>query len=244
MNQDGLDDALDQAAAIAAHPEWIRAAARPIVGLLPSTGPASVGRSRLGGEPDLPPGTPWPHHPGGPYRFVAQINFAEMWSRPAELPSKGLLSLFVADDDEQSVFWQEKHYTFAIFTPDPSGLVRHEPPPGLGAQPALAVRFLDPEIDLPRDDVQREDWPDGLAEPLVAWWRQQVTPHGAYLLGYPAVSTLAYDPTPGPEWISLLTLASVEELGWCWHDGDYLHVFIERERLARADFSNLAADAG
>ena len=69
-------------------------------------------------------------------------------------------------------------------------------------------------------------------------------PDEAYLLGYPGVSTLAYDPTPGPGWTSLLTLTSMKELDWCWHDGDFLHIFIERERLARADFTRLASDAG
>ena len=48
-------------------------------------------------------------------------------------------------------------------------------------------------------------------------------PATRYLLGYPLNSTLAYDPTPGPKWWSLLTLGSdFSGLDWCWHDGDWL----------------------
>ena len=64
------------------------------------------------------------------------------------------------------------------------------------------------------------------------------------LLGYPSVSSLGYDPTPGPKWLPLLTLTSHDHLEWCWHDGDYLFVFIERDRLAARDFSRLRSDAG
>lgn len=80
------------------------------------------------------------------------------------------------------------------------------------------------------------------------WWGSDVRQglcKDSYLLGYPGVSSLAYDPTPGPEWVSLLTFASDDGLEWCcWHDGDYLHVAIERDRIAKQDFSALASDAG
>jgi hypothetical protein len=65
-----------------------------------------------------------------------------------------------------------------------------------------------------------------------------------YLLGYPFNTTLAYDPTPGPEWRSLLTLSSDDELEWCWHDGDWLVTFIEQQRLHAGDFSQIKSDAG
>jgi len=42
----------------------------------------------------------------------------------------------------------------------------------------------------------------------------------------------------------LLTLRSLKQFDWCWHDGDRPMVFIERERLAECDFSRLKGDAG
>ena len=65
-----------------------------------------------------------------------------------------------------------------------------------------------------------------------------------YLLGYPSYYSLGYDPTPGPEWIALLTLNSWRALDWCWGDGNKLMVFIERARLAARDFSKLKTEAG
>jgi len=74
--------------------------------------------------------------------------------------------------------------------------------------------------------------------------RLQLHPGQGYLLGYPLNTTLGYDPTPGPEWRSLLTLCSDDELEWCWHDGDWLVTFIEEQRLRAGDFSQVKSDAG
>ncbi|MEL6177689.1 MAG: DUF1963 domain-containing protein [Myxococcota bacterium] len=43
---------------------------------------------------------------------------------------------------------------------------------------------------------------------------------------------------------TLMSLSSRDALNWCWHDDDHLMLFIERERLARGDFSNIRSDAG
>lgn len=69
-----------------------------------------VGASKMGGEPDLPPFTPWPHWKGAnghldtprPLHFLAQINFADAHAYlPGNpLPTSGLLSVFY-DADEQ-----------------------------------------------------------------------------------------------------------------------------------------------
>jgi len=64
------------------------------------------------------------------------------------------------------------------------------------------------------------------------------------MLGYPSHYSLMYDPTPGEDWVSLITLASYDEFEWCWHDADKLMVFIEKSKLEAKDFSNLKADAG
>jgi hypothetical protein len=72
----------------------------------------------------------------------------------------------------------------------------------------------------------------------------QLHPSERYLLGYPFNMTLAYDPTPGADWRSLLTVSSDDDLEWHWHDGDWLVTFIEEQRLRAGDFSQIRADAG
>jgi uncharacterized protein YwqG len=60
----------------------------------------SVGAAHSGGEPDLPPGTPWPMHhadPGIPLHFLFQLDLAALPDSPAraDLPPRGVLSFFL-----------------------------------------------------------------------------------------------------------------------------------------------------
>ena len=95
---------------------------------------------------------------------------------------------------------------------------------------------------LPRHEDLRDDWP--FDRDVLDQLTDAIDAPGEYLLGYPSFTSLAYDPTPGAEWISLLTVYSLDEFDWCWHDGDKLMVFIESEKLKKRDFSNLKSDAG
>ena len=56
----------------------------------------AVGASELGGQPDLPPNTPWPVKQGAPLSFAAQIRLEEVapYDTAHTLPPKGLLSFF------------------------------------------------------------------------------------------------------------------------------------------------------
>ncbi|MEZ4335409.1 MAG: YwqG family protein [Sandaracinaceae bacterium] len=246
-----MEQLLADSALVAEHADYVLSIVRPRIDVVPSILTAWPGSSRLGGDPDLPRGTPWPHHAGGPYRFVGQLNLEEV-AAEVQLPRCGLLSLFVADDPEQSFFWQDAGYALALHSPsaDPRELeVVHAPPEleWVGEVPRRRIELVH-GADVPHAVEQRDDWPhEDLPAALWRWWRgrgpsQRET--WGHLLGYPAVSSLAYDPTPGPEWLPLLSLSSVDELDFCWHDGNPLHVFIERERLAAGDFSSLRADAG
>lgn len=71
---------------------------------------AGAGRSRYGGSPDLPPGTPWPRSPaaddgsGEPLVFVAQVDLTALPPPPAWAPASlvrfdGMLALFVERED-------------------------------------------------------------------------------------------------------------------------------------------------
>lgn len=62
----------------------------------PSIDSPTAGASRLGGVPDLPPGTEWPTGPDAPLSFVAQINLADVAEvMPSSgLPASGLMAFF------------------------------------------------------------------------------------------------------------------------------------------------------
>ncbi len=66
-------------------------------------GAIPIGKSRLGGGPDLPEGSAWPEWRGVPLAFVAQIALDEMPAIPdSGLPGAGLLSFF--HEPEQRVW--------------------------------------------------------------------------------------------------------------------------------------------
>jgi uncharacterized protein YwqG len=78
-----------------------------------------LGDSKLGGQPDLPPETPWPAWRGAPMSFVAQVRLADLAPHPGagRLPPAGWLSFFY--DAEQQTFgadpedrggWQVFHF--------------------------------------------------------------------------------------------------------------------------------------
>lgn len=206
-----------------------------------------LGASKFGGSPDLAPGTPWPESPNGPYRFLAQIDCSELPEAVAGLPRAGLLSLFVGVDSEDGeFFWQSPGYVKAFLIPQGTQLVTVESPESVSWGESRAISFR-AGIDIPHDQYQVPDWPlehdYGLLEEYQNLRESlHVSPH--YLLGFPSHYSLGYDPTPGAEWQSLLTLDSDDDLVWEWHDADKLMILIERERLARHDFSSLKSDAG
>ncbi|QRG69055.1 YwqG family protein [Brevibacillus choshinensis] len=65
----------------------------------------AVGKSRLGGSPDLPPGWTYPTFHDEPLVFIGQLNLAEIQAIgvPNELPGHGLLYFFY-EAAEQSVY--------------------------------------------------------------------------------------------------------------------------------------------
>jgi hypothetical protein len=230
---------------LAGHQARLRALVRPAYDLIRAEAGAHAGRSRIGGSPDRPPGRPWPAHRLGPYRFLLQLDFGEVGAAATDLPTSGLLCLFVAEDLDGEHSWADEGYLHAEFH-DPStvDLRPQAPPESVRHGGAVSITFR-PTLDLPFDEYQRGGWVLDRDE-VQAYDALRDSLHGApdHLLGYPSHCSLAYDPTPGPEWLPLLTLSSDEGLEWFWHDGDRLMVFIERARLAVLDFSSLRADAG
>ena len=238
MQREDLQTLINTHSAFHTHRDYLHGIARPSVSIQIDTQGPNGHQSRFGGDPLVAPGFEWPLHPIGEYCFIGHIHFAEIVDRPKTLPDSGVLSLFHAQDEEGEVFWGNDGYVLGFYWPDPAVLVPMASPHG---KPAPARRLhLRGALDLPRHRELRNDWPfdvellDGLDDALA----------DDYLLGYPSHHSLAYDPTPGDAWCPLLTVQSHDAFNWCWHDGDKLMVFIEKERLAAHDFSRLKADAG
>jgi len=241
---------------IAKHSDFLLKHLRPSVEIILNKNTKTyLGCSRFGGTPDLPIGTEFPTYKKSnkvyPYRFIGQINFSDIPSEENGIPKNGLLSLFVADYiDDDGLWWGEEGYVYAIYTPDLTNLENISSPqdyPFMDAD-SVVIEFR-PTFDFPFDEYQVEDFPVDLikygTDEYNEYHKIRNFLHGEnYLLGYPSHCSLAYNPTPEGEWISLLTLNSDDNLKWCWHDGDYLMLFIKKEDLKKLNFSNLASDAG
>jgi hypothetical protein len=246
-------------APLGVHREWFHRVLRPAVDIVRVDEVARLAGSRLGGPPDLPADVEWPRHRKGPYRFLAQLDLAQipphhpaLGPYGARLPSEGLLSLFVADDPtgeldpEAEVYWGDPSYAIGrLFSPN-AQLAPRRPPPEVDFGTSRAIGFA-PAMDVPADQEQVDEWPFADDDAVVdAYEALRARMHGPdYLFGYPTHCSLAYDPTP-PDHVPLLTLASDDELSWCWHDGDCLMVFCEPRAVlaAQAGFFPLRADAG
>jgi uncharacterized protein YwqG len=245
-----IDDLLKtvELSKIKKHREFITQNVRPAVDIIKKKNAKPfLGSSRFGGKPDLPVGTKWPMYESLPYQFIGQINFSEISLKSNGLPPAGLLCLFVsyAPDDDAPIFWNDDGFIKAIFIPELTNLETVSPPPnfGLDDQPMVSLEFK-PTLDLPFDEEQVDTWPFDDEEQQV-YDKIRSSLHGDdYLLGYPSHCSLGYNPTPGTDWLSLLTVNSDDYLEWCWHDADCLMVFIEKEKLKKSDFSFLKSDAG
>ncbi|WP_083458547.1 DUF1963 domain-containing protein [Sandaracinus amylolyticus] len=238
-----------------AHTEWFRRWHRPAIAITTTTEEIRLGASRFGGVPDLPVDVEWPRHDKGPYRFLAQIDLADLPSRRASfaepwrdvLPSDGVLSLFVADDPTREmdprgeIFWGDPRYAVALLSAAHVESSPRQPPPEVDFGAPAAIAFT-PTIDIPRDEYQVRDWPFTTDE-HETYDVLRATLHGRdYLFGYPQHCTLAYDPTPTGQ-IPLLSLGSDDERAWYWHDGDCLMLFLEPGR-AHPGAISLGSDAG
>lgn len=226
------------------HRNYLSSLARPSVEIIAADVPAFMGCSKFGGSPDLPPDFEWPHHELGPCRFIGQLNLAGIPPGPHGLPIGGLLSFFYAHDEDGGSFWGDPDFVRCYRFADAGALKPVEPPAAvrLGATKTIQFQL---GADVPPWPSKKLNWPIDESQWDDYWeLRCRIHPGGQYLLGYPFNTTLAYDPAPGPEWCSLLTLSSDEQLEWCWHDGAWLVTFIEEQRLRAGDFSQIKADAG
>jgi hypothetical protein len=158
MKPEALSRLTSELEPLAAHAEYLRRIARPSVDIRLGDGPGDIDRSRFGGSPYVPSDFVWPRHEEGEYRFLGQINFADIDSPPPVLPRSGLLSFFYAYDEDGEIFWQDPGYVLAFYWTDCDGfnLRRQEGQESEGD--SVAIRLMT-GVDLPRRRVLRDDWP-------------------------------------------------------------------------------------
>lgn len=108
---------------------------------------AEIGSTRLGGVPDLPPGTTWPRYEGRPLSFITQVDLAETAGVNDVyrlLPHEGLLSFFYDAVEQPWGLWpNERGASAVLHSPAGVTLERHPHPPDLderGILPAIGLR--------------------------------------------------------------------------------------------------------
>jgi len=129
----------------------------------------SVGTSKLGGVPDLPPGVNWPERKDLPQSFIAQIHLNDV--RPYDtnkmLPQDGMLWFFY--DAQQQTFGADPAdlggWRVIFMNDNLTGLQRHPAPAKLPASSqfrACSINFAS-EITLsqqPQLEIPNFDWTD------------------------------------------------------------------------------------
>jgi uncharacterized protein YwqG len=224
----------------------------------------SIGTSKLGGLPDLPPGLAWPKWKASYLTFVAQVNLAEL---PANelLPNVGMLSFFY--DREQSAWgFDPKHKEgFRLwYFPEGLQLIRAvEPEPS--AFPCAQLSF-GPFLSLPNpcaesvkgllleseDDEQYCDFFEKHAGPapqhqILGWphviqnemeLECQLVTNGVYVgdaSGYKDSRRKELEPG-ADDWTLLFQIDSDDNAKMIWGDGGMLYVWIRRQDLAACKF--------
>jgi|GEM_PF-445153 len=217
---------------------WLQPGARIHTTPVPN-GSLAVGQSKIGGLPDLPPGSAWPEQEGKPLWFLAQINLSEIadW----RLPPAGLLSFFHSPGAGCRV----------QFTEPGQPLARAVPPDGVPLEPPLgecALQF-------------------GLVLTLPAWDSPPVQSLGLsamQLEGYEEIERLLYESSGGfpdhqllghprvvrgdmspdlpqelGKWTLLLQLASDHATARHWGESGSLYFWIPASDLSARRFDRV-----
>ncbi|MBW2960548.1 DUF1963 domain-containing protein [Mesonia sp. JHPTF-M18] len=162
----------------------------------------NFGASKLGGDPEVPADFEWPKHEFGDYRFIAQFNLSEI-TFPSALPKTGMLSIFVADDEDQNIFWGADEYAKVFYFKEDEELQTYV---NTNIKPSLRTfgfqTLFEQTIDIPhRPELFKENELNKRQLSYVCDKIPSLIRKGGYnyLLGYPYHNSLAYDPRKGEE---------------------------------------------
>lgn len=277
-------DALIAQHDLEAHRDAILRHALPAVHIETTTGEPPLGASKLGGQPDVPPGFAWPRVPATPdwpawgstpLAFLAQFRLADVAAHNAEdaLPHTGMLYLFYEANEQPWGSRPVDRGGWRVLYAENAGNATPAPSPDDLTErfPARAVRFIPTPTLLPWEyDEFVRAFGDMSGAEIARYHPLRVdldSRHGPMhqLLGYPHVlqtdmrgecQLAAHGLNAGtpedyrtPEaialrpgaanWRLLVQLDSDDRLGMVWGDYGHVYFWIEQERLARRDFSNV-----
>lgn len=243
------------------HQDWIFQWVRPIVGIETSKNPVKdlpVGTSKFGGLPDVPGDFKWPTCSEGPLGFAGQINFSEIRQSQASarfgLPQSGLLLVFAFSDAEtgiqpgarQEMDGKSKDIeglTQVLYVRDGAKLHRHQPKVKLNEVndilPDYALQMVD-SLDLPvAEDVTEDKKIIDAIDQIYKddFLRSRINESRHWLMGY-SVHGRTSNTSPGPDWLSLMTLDSGNP-GWSWCDGEHLDIYIHQKSLKDHSFQKI-----
>ena len=204
-------------------------------------GTLSIGHSRLGGLPDLPPDRAWPTHKGKKIPFVAQINLADIPAgADSGLPRRGHLYAFALISNEEehwpppaAVFLHEGEAASLRRADAPADDDIHPDWTGQRVYETVPAKALPPED---RKDTADED--DEYEEPdkTIGWLQGSMDDY----FGTPGEIADDFF-QDGDDWINLLALHSRGSM--MWSDSGDLYFLIRRSALKARDFANVLAIA-
>lgn len=248
------------------HADRIAADALPGARLVPG-GMDTVGASRLGGDPDLPPRMKWPTCRGKKTTFLAQIPLADLAQiEPGAVPADGTLAVFavlIPDDDGVTQMEQSRGRVgraTCVLVRTPRGtLVRRATPKRVPKLRSRPVRFV-PTLTPLASDFAQERY--GLTEKQLydKYWRLEYEAAAGtlgrqpdelpihQLLGWP--TAVQYPPLFGcgktfPEERThrlLLQMAFDERLNFAIGDGGWLYLTGRPADLRAGRFDRLCSE--
>ena len=117
-----------------------------------------IGKSKIGGQPELPANWEWPNdEKGNPLSFIGQINLEELkMFGLKDIPESGLLSFFYSGTQESWGFDPKDKDSFKlIYTSEPKGLIKYDFPNDLDEY----SRFTENIIEF-KQSISLPNWED------------------------------------------------------------------------------------
>jgi hypothetical protein len=224
--------------------------------------PVALGTSRLGGNPDLPAGVPWPRCGPRTQTFLGQIRLADLPPEAAELGARGGLVLVFTEVRFESVrstrrgLWGGR-CTKVVHAVEGSPLTRRRPPrraATMRLRPASLRYLVRPDIPDVGMDYRALAAPLGdvalLDTEVDRWWDLRASLHARKgllqhrLLGYvdtPNGAGRCWRSTQQPidAWRHLITIGLDFGIGFEVADGGRLQVEISPADLAAGRFDRV-----
>ncbi|MES2461942.1 MAG: YwqG family protein [Armatimonadota bacterium] len=221
------------------------------------------GSSRFGGRPDLPQSVEWPRSGNRRFRFLIQINFAEVPAFEGKLlPDRGMLYVFTDDWEATLIYSPAENSaklipataeddTGASSNPDLDALTPYR----LSIQAAVdlpewtsdAESAIIDALEASHDDPRSaEDSYHALVKQMHGkdrHWAGKLQGQPCWIGYVPDWQEWSDKPAEAPSlengWMLLLLMDSNNDVDILFGDAGYQMEFIQREALQRRDFSNI-----